>query len=364
MPAGSAFGQDTPVLGDDGTIAQKLIYDGSTGLSGFWIARPGAEDHVYTVPDGSVPSEAFLTRSGRLIFEVLDFGFYSHGIWSLDLATREVDELTPQSFDHFYAAPAEWDGRLGYTLKQSPDGQSVRRQSGAQTETLLSNVVLDAPSPYSWLFGAAFASDGAVALKVRYGKAGELEERRPDALLLRSPEGAWSVAVSDSDLDPASPLSSLDNSVTLLSGGRLVFSGADRRGRRGVFSWSRAEGFAVVALSEVSRDLSAMPHFYPAANESGSIAFRGLDDDGKEALYRAQDGLLVKFLVQGQAVKSDLGPAEVRAFYNGVSIAADGRIGFKALLYDASDSGDEYGLGVFTAAETEVSSGARARAAR
>ncbi len=352
------------MLGDDGTIVQKLIYDGSTGLAGFWIARPGHDDLIYTVPDGSVPSDAFLSRAGRLIFEVLDFGFFSHGLWSLDLATEQVTELTPQSYEHFYAAPAEWNGRLGYTLKQSPDGQAVIREENGRAETLLSNVVMDAESPYSWLFAAAFASDGAVALKVRYGKAGELEERRPDAILLRTPEGSWSVAVADADLDANSALSSLDNSVTLLSGGRLVFSGADRRGRRGVFTWSRADGIGIIALTQLSPDLSALPYFYPAANEAGTIVFRGLDSDSKEALYRVQRGRLSKFLVQGQAVKSDLGPAEVRAFYNGVTLASDGRVGFKALLYSASDGSDEYGLGVFTAHETEESSAARAPVAR
>ncbi|MHC5114643.1 MAG: hypothetical protein ACYTGP_09470 [Planctomycetota bacterium] len=348
LPPNSSFNSGTPALNDDGTVAMRLIVVGTTGNAGLWVGAGGTGSVVYDAPFGPLLEDASINASGKVAFELFDFGI-SFGVHVYDPVTGMTQPEVPPGgafgIDSFTSARINDAGVIGFRAQNFGGNFFMTDDGGVQTQ-----YVAEATSPYGFLFMPSFNNANQIAAKVRVGGTGN---DQPDQVRVFESDGSSVLIAVDDDGDPFSPYTGFDNSVSLLDDGRVAFVAGLAGGARGVFLGS-STGVTQIATTNALL-FSSIEFFPPSANENGLVAFRAKDAGGNDVVYVGDGTSLVRIVGEHDLLPSDLGTARVDqhdgsvTFGGAVAINADGDVAFAATLTPENDDQVEWGTGLYVA---------------
>lgn len=356
LPSGANIADGTADINDGGRVATRVRYP--TGQPGDNFTRHvfvGSDGAGFVVSEGTVGSEISDPRvdpTGKVWFAAnFSGGGGSAGVYRYDpgnLTTALVTAL-PAGTQTYTAPRGNALGQIGYRADLSGGKRWVSFAAGS-VSIHASEVAISAGSPYSTLYPPSFDENQLLAGKVILA-AGSLSQIRS----IDSHGTAVILARSNAEV-PASPYVSFDNTPVLSpSSGQVAFIADIIGGVRAVYRIDAPGTIVEIARAGVG-NLSAIETFAPAINDVGLVAFRGVDSNGKQAIFVGDDSTLRRVIGRGDPVPTDLGAGQidqdfsfVPAFSGGVAINANGDIAFTAALTPLGNNQIEWGLGVFVA---------------
>lgn len=353
LPAMSFFTDSTPALNDRGDLAIVLKSYNGQGVGALWTGtvKGGRIRQVFS--DDMHSSDAKLDAKGTVVWEL--FGEAgSKGVFGMSQSATAPVLLAPPGGEHglfFLAYPSLNDrGQLAFRGR-SPRGQAVYIQQRGKQHLVVGDADEVEGSPYSFVFTPAQSPSGSVAAKVRRGASGKFAETQPDEIRVFALGGKSTLIARDRDADAESPYLSFDNSVAMNKRGEVAFSAALPDGGSGIF---RSDGRHTVLIASSQRgDLAKVEPFAPSINSRGAVAFRGIDKQGRRAIFVGDGVVLQRIATAGDLIPTDLGQGRIAqhddspVFGAGVSINSEGAVAFNAGLTPADDTTVEWGSGLF-----------------
>lgn len=360
VPAGSSINSASVALNDQGVLAVRIAVP--TGIPGdeftrhLWIGAQGTGSVRSEGPVGSLVSDPSVDAMGRVWFAVnRSGGGPDTGVYRFDPAaggnTLRVTGLPLGA--SFYSTPiANPSGQIGYRAGFT-SGQAWVSFAAGTADIHATEVGIDASSVYSFLFTPGFDAGRDCVGKVQLQGSGFNQIRRIDNL------GVASVLARSRAEDPESPYFAFDNSVGVApSSGRVAFIatlGSGGGAPRGVFRFDPPD--VIVTIAETGQGgLSGIEFFAPAVNDDGLVVFRGVDAQGRQAIFVGDGVDLLRVIGRGDAIPTDLGLGQIDqetpaspAFSGGVAINAQGEIAFSPALTPFGNNQIEWGTGVYVA---------------
>jgi hypothetical protein len=329
--------------GQPGDVSNRHVFVGANAV-GFNVSEGPVGSSISAprvAPDGKVWFAANLVGGGALA-----------GIYRYDpgnLSTVRVTGL-PSGALTYAGARGNAAGQVGY-LAEFASGKAWVSFAAGAAAVHLEDRSRDPASDYSLLLPPSFDETRLMAGKVVVFNGGHeqivaKDNRIGDPVILAQTVGQI----------PASPFVAFDDEVAMSpNSGRVAFVAELAGGTRGVF---RSDG--VGAIVEIARSgdpgLSAIEFVAPAVNDDGLVAFRGVDDSGKQAIFVADDAELRRVIGRGDPIATDLGAGRIdqanvndSALLGGVAINAGGDIAFAAALAPLANSQIEWGNGIYIA---------------
>jgi len=371
VPPGTSFNSISPAIND----AQQVAF--SAGVvpiggdlahsgAGIWLGGHATGAFVVIHDPGTDP-KAFVGISDPSLNANGDVAYYTFGdtpnyvLWRYDTLAGDSDTVStlPLTASAFSNPVMLADGRIGFRATV-PGGAAVGitvATGGATAYAYDSGV--DAGSPYAYLYTPDTSEDGRIFVKASVGDYDHNEILAFDALY----EGTRVAA--NRAIDPQSSFSTFNNGLGVSRDGRfvaLIATLADD-GVQAVYRFQDdgAGGYTAVEIARIgSAPITELPYFSPAVNDAGVVAFRAKDAAG-DAIYAGDGTNLVRVIGNGDAVLTDMGPAQIGqhdsspAFAGKPAINNRGDIAFVAGVYPEGDNQTEWGSGVFVAyADAEV----------
>lgn len=355
LPPNSTFNSGTPALGDDGSVAMRLIVVGGTGRSGIWRGPgDGTGEVVAQAPPELLTGDAAIAPDGSVIFEIFDV--FSEGIFRVapggDTPELLVAPGGPFNVDFFSDPRPLAGGGLAFRGGNFGGDRWIRFTPGKGAGTQESFVSENDPG-IGFIFVPGADASGRMIGKVRLGSA---SGSSPDEIRRYDGPGSFDVLAEDADADASSPFSSFDNSVGATPDGRATFNANLVGGGRGVFL---AGDDGIVTIATTADPLvSDISFFRPVGNAAGVVAFRGTDGNGLDAIFVGDGTTLVRLVGEHDLIETDLGLGRIDqndgsvTFGGSPAIDADGSVAFAATLTPADDDQIEWGTGVFVARAT------------
>lgn len=349
LPCDHFFTSGTVTLNDAGQAAIRLVVMGSSDSQGIWFGASGDGDIAYTSPAGAFVSDTVMNNDGYAVFPQsfsAQNGVYFYDSVSDTSGFRTNAPLgasvwgSPQvndSLDIGYRAGFGGGGQAFFSIDTS--------NSGAIHAT---NQSADGTSPYTFLFTPSFNNLRQIAGKVRLPGGGS-----PDQIRIFDADGSSVLIVETSALDPNSPYSGFDNSVSLTDTGYVAFTATRVAGGRGVYLSNGSDTIEIATTDDA--DINSIEFFSPSANNNGLVAFRARDGQNRYAIFVGDGEELVRVIGQFDEVPTDLGPGQIAqhdsspTFGGGVAINDHGDIAFNATLTPIDDTQIEWGSGVYIA---------------
>ncbi len=155
--------------------------------------------------------------------------------------------------------------------------------------------------------------------------------------------------VLDRDADAESNWQSFRNTVAL-SGTSMIFVGRQVNGTDAIGMVNFA-GQVEVLVEAGKNDVKSIDFFAPSINKTQNVLFRGLDFEGRRALFLWQRGKVTKILTQGDVVHTDKGVARIdykdsdSVFMSAPTISGN-KILIQTALIDFDDSKTLIGVGL------------------
>jgi len=315
VPAVIDLAHDAPVFGDKREIFLRFNYWNGVDQAGImsWKADTGLR--TVRFKDTMFPSSLrYSDRDSKLYFELVNYGYFGEGLFSLDSELNNLKTIYQGQQDLFTSDLGRSESRstIAFRSKRKTGGQSLSsiRLDRGERQDFLETVELQENSKISWIFAPRFSSDGRYAVvKVRKGSSNEFAESQPDEIRVYNfdKEGRASLvsAIHDKDADADSPFVSFDNVAEINSKGNVVFGAKGLDGRRGYFFLSSDK---LVPIVKEGREMGIeeLPHFYPKVNDRDEVVFRARTKFGESVMLFSQ-GQLSNLLKAGDRLKSDLG---------------------------------------------------------
>ncbi len=357
LSAGASVDSATVDLDDAGRIAARVrVPTGQPGDDGnrhVFVGQNGTGFNVSEGPVGSSISAPRVAADGKVWFAAnLAGGGAAAGIYRYDpvnLSTVRVTGL-PSGTMSYFSARGNAAGQVGY-LAEFASGRAWVSFASAAADVHLEDRSRNAASPYILLLPPSFDEERLMAGKVVLFSGGNerivaKDNRIGDAVVLARTVGE----------DAGSPFVAFDDEVGMSrTGGRVAFVADLVDGARGVFR-SDAPGSIVEIARTGDPGLSGVEFIAPAVNDDGLVAFRGVDSNGKEALFVADDATLRRVIGRGDPIATDLGPGRIDqdnvntvALVGGLAINAAGDIAFAAALTPVANNQIEWGTGIYIA---------------
>jgi len=389
VEAGTLFWNKTPVILDSGEVCIVLSAYRFEALQAIWCslqafiyaeinnargnaqetAKETAQENVfeeiyYVAQENEILTDIALSADGKkLSFEKLNLDGFSLGIFStslIDFQTSRRLQVQDVVFESglkaaFVSEPTLSQGDLlSFRVKSIfLDTAVLQQKSDKSLRFVAVDSGIQQSSPYSYLFSPSVNSNGALAFKARYGKAGEWAESQPDRILYfpqetLSPE----LVAEDRDAQSGSMFESFRNGVVLNDRGDVVFVANMATVNRAcvVFvKWDEflkkfqkpkcllLEGDLISGLV-----LTAMDTFAPVMNAAGNIALRVELNHEVSAIIAIESlsGSAQVLIKEGDEVISDLGPSVITrseghssAFSAGLAMNEKGDVAFVTQLY-------------------------------
>ena len=305
LPTGSSFSSGTPDIDDLGAVAFRLIGVGSTGIGGMWVGANGTGSVVYQAAnDQPVVTDPGIA-AGIVVFDQYTLAG-SQGLRRYTVLTGQTSvAIQPGGalgVTYFGSAQVLDDGRIGFRATIGSSSYAhVLHVAGVST-VIVGTPVVQAGSPYSFLFTPSFNQAGHVASKVQRAAGGN------EIRIFRS-DGTSTLIAADSAASPGSPFTGFDNSVALTNAGGVAFIASLGGGVRGVFL-STGTGTTEIARTQAGQ-LNEIEFFAPTASDTGLVAFRGRDGAGKRSIFVGDGTELVRVVGDGSPMPSDLGDAQI-----------------------------------------------------
>ncbi len=311
MPARTFFTDRAPSINDDREMAITLTMFNGTYDTAIWVKSKYQEGVLVTTGSKESYSDVQINNNGDLTYahQTLDGikGVYTakgedKGGYKLTnhmddeelYAYTSFDQLKLSENDELFFTAKNFKGDLGYFNYHVDYGVELIEAQNQRAKT-----------PYSFLFSPSFNIHGQAAYKARLGKRGELENQRPDQIILSDGTNK-KVLIQDKDSDPASKWLDLRNSVALSNSEAIAFIGKDQEGEKLVLLESSGEE---TILASAGVDLKEFSFFSIVINDKNWVAFRGIDLKGRHALYVATKKEVKKVLTQFDTIKTPWGEA-------------------------------------------------------
>lgn len=355
LPPGSSFNSISADIDDGGRIAfpVQVVPNGTSSSGGVWFGPGDGSGSVtyLTPPDALISSSLRMNNGGLAVFTLLDTPA-ADGVYRYDHALQNAVRIgTAPVFANSYGSPginaaaqigfqANFGGGRAYASVPATGGASVH----------VTDAGLDPGSGYSFLYTPSF--DDAREIVAKVATSGDFtsntEIRRFAA------DGSSTRVAANRGTDAASPIRQFDNSVAVSDSGRVAFiaTRADD-GRRAVY---RADDAALtpIAVADPAGTIRELEFFAPAINDAGLVAFRARDADG-QAIYVGDGTTLRRVAGKGDVVATDLGAGQIGqnnndpVFSGAPMLNNRGDLVFIATLHPAGQNQVEWGTGVFVA---------------
>ena len=346
VPPGASAKNASPTINDKGDVAIDLITadDIEHVFTGGKVRFSGPD------PDATI-SGTSINEAGDVVFDVWN-GATGNGVYTYSAASGEAtflssEPLGAESWGNVSNRPSS--GKIG--VRPSGGGNRYLGFLDADGFTKLAVETGTSPSsPYSYIFGPEFDRAGRAAAKVQLASGGN--DIRIFAL------GATPVVVAqDHDANAASPYVSLDNGLGFNEVGQVTFV-AKVGASRGVYLTDGTHTTTIA--SEGAADVAQITYFTPVVNDAGTVAFRGFDKAGNNAIWIGNGTTLAKVVTAGDVLPSDQGDAaalpeiasdatNTTVFGGGLAINAKGQIAFLAALASSSSRSTRLGTGFYVA---------------
>ena len=193
----------------------------------------------------------------------------------------------------------------------------------------------------AFLFSPQVGPKGEIALKARDLN---FDENSPDRIWHYN--GNWEVVLEDQSANPLSPWKSVRNQMSVEGNRVLVIANDGMQD-----SLILIEGAEMEIIARTGKDLAKFDYFGPKM-KNGVIIVRGVDFEGRKAIYVKDETSFRKLLCQGDIVKTDLGDGMVdyenqdAIFYGAPSLDEDGSVYLQATLVGAERSKTLLGVGL------------------
>lgn len=348
LPCDHFFTSGTVTLNNAGQVAIRLNVMGGADTSGIWFGESANGDIVYTSPEGAFVSDANLNNNGYVVFPQTFSSL--NGVYFYDSATDTSGFLTNEPLgSSSWGSPQVNDDQDSAYRAGFGGGQAyVSVDERGATAVHASNQNADGTSPYTFLFSPSLNNLRQIAGKVRLTGSGA-----PDQIRIFNADGSSTLIAETSTLDPSSPFSSFDNSVSLTDTEHVAFTASLKAGGRGVFLSDGSETIEIATTNDP--EINSIEFFAPAANNSGLVTFRARDEQNLFAIFVGDGNDLVRVIGQFDEVPTDRGPGQIAqhdtspTFGGGVAINDNGDIAFNAALTPVDDTQIEWGSGVYIA---------------
>ncbi len=362
VPSFVLLALETPIFSDNRKIFLRFQEWDDTEHGGIMAWDYENRARVIKFKSDQYPSDLqYDSMNDRMYFELLNTSYFSEGIFEVDSLFKTLKQKWTSVLDLFTS-------NLGLLsegkqlLFRATKKDKTQTMSGLNLRTLERVDFLagqDGSSgvdSLSWIFPPQVSANGNyISVKVRRGRPGEIGERQPDEIRVYkiSLDGQLSLqrTVVDFDTDSSSDFLSFDNTPLVNSHGHLVFGAISKENRRALF-FNTETSTAKIAEEGESNLINKIPYFNPGFNDADEVVFRAHGKNG-ENLFYSRYGKTESFILSGDSIKSDLGPAIVSAdtakdiaFYHSPQINKWGEVMFGALLKNSS-SKESIGLGFF-----------------
>ena len=356
LPFNASINSATVDLNDAGRVVVRVTLP--TGIPGddftrhIFVGENGGGFVVSEGPVGSLVSDPRVSPDGKVWFAAnFQGGNTQAGIYRYnpdDLSTVRVTGL-PLGTTFFTSPRGNAAGQIGYRADFAT-GKAWVSYSGSAAQTHAAEQTLDAGSPYSFLFTPSMDERQLIAGKVTLVAGGFNQIRTIDN------HGLAVVLARTTAEDAQSPFSGFDNSPAIApTSGQVAFIANLTAGGRGVYRYD-GPGQIVEIARTGTQGLGSIESFGPAINDDGLVAFRGVDSNGKQAIFVGDDADLRRVIGRGDTINTDLGLGQIDqetpaspAFSGGVAINAAGDIAFSPTLTPAGNNQIEWGTGVYIA---------------
>lgn len=346
----SFFTSGTPTLNNAGQVAIRLNAIGGSDSVGVWFGAVGEGGIVYTSPAGALVSDAVLNNNGRLVFPQTFSA--QNGVYFYDAGDDTSGFLTnaPLGSSGWSAPQINDQNDVAYRASFFGSGQIWYSQDADGNAAIHAAEVANTPgSPYSFLFTPSFNNERQIAGKARLaGISGNADQIR-----IFETDGSSVLIAETSALDPNSPFSGFDNSVSLNDHGWVAFIANRVVGGRGVYV---SDGDDVIEIATTDDpDINVIEFFAPSLNNNGLVAFRIRDGENLYAIAVGNGEEWQRVIGQFDPIPTDLGPGQIArqdtspVFGGGVAINDNGDIAFNASLKPEDTVQIEWGSGVYIA---------------
>ncbi|WP_372655676.1 hypothetical protein [Halobacteriovorax sp.] len=311
MPAKTFFTDRAPSINDQREMAITLTMLNGTYDTGIWVKSRYQEGILTTTGARESYSDVKINNKGNLTYthQTLDGikGVYSavgNSAGKYEFINHMDDEeLFPYtSFNNLFLSESD---ELFFTAKNFKGDLAFFNYHMDYGLELIAAQNQRSKIPNSFLFTPSYNDYGQVAYKARIGKRGELNNQRPDQIILA--EGSKkTILVQDKDSDENSKWIDLRNNVALSNSGATAFIARDQDSEKLVLLES--DGKETI-LATAGKDLKEFSFFSIVINNKNWVAFRGIDLKGKHALYVATKNEIKKVLTQFDKIKVPWGEA-------------------------------------------------------
>lgn len=340
LPARTDFSNDPVIINERGDVAAVLTAAEGKLVGAVWLKTAEGVKLVYGKAGEYLLRDLRFTSQNQLVFEQINPDFESEGVFVADpLTGQTARRLAPggvlgtEFFGSSFVAP---DGRIGFHSKTRRGPSLFAWESPGAAPSIVASTLPSATSEgFSYLFSPAINDRLEFASKVRLGATpADYDERQPDEIRVWREDGSSVIVARDRDADPASSFSGFDNGVAQSQSGNVAFVADGLDGTRAVWLWRAGVLHKIASTS--SQDLSEIALFHVVVNDTGTVAFRGKDAEGKAAIFAGTVGGFARVVGEGDALPSDLGPARlapgdpaVSALAGGLSINSTGWVAFR-----------------------------------
>ncbi len=302
IPKASYFTNSTPATNKHSDLVLKLITYQRTPLHSIWFNG----EIIYQAKPGHFLSDPYISDKGYIVFSEFDAG-RSYGIYQYSPRTRKITlKVSPGGPHQIMSFDNVMKNNEGRILTRATDVQ------GNQLYLLITTLGYQIPllkvseeSKLSYLFPPVMNNFSLVAAKVRYGLPGEVNDERPDAIVLKS-ERISQVIAEDKDKNPRSLIQKIRNTLDINDLGEIVFITESEKQTDIFVKSSRS---VKLYASTKHPDINSIDFFKPVINNNSFIAFRGKDALNRDAVFISNGKEIHKIAFKGQKVESDLGDA-------------------------------------------------------
>jgi hypothetical protein len=349
LPCDHFFTSGTVTLNNTGQVAIRLQVMGGADTQGIWFGAEGEGDIVYTSPVGASVSDTVMNNHGYAVFPQTFSSLNGVYFYDSDADTSGFLTNAPLGASVWGSPQVNDNHDVAYRAGFGGGGQAYfSRDVKGNGAIHAANQNADGTSPYTFLFTPSLNNLRQIAGKVRLTGAGNVDQIR-----VFNTNGSSTFIIETSVLDPKSPFSGFDNSVSLNDNGYVAFTATRVAGGRGVYLSNGSELIEIATTDHP--DINSIEFFAPAANNNGLVAFRARDGENLYAIFVGDGDKLVRVIGQFDEIPTDLGLGQIAqhdsspTFGGGVAINDNGDIAFNAALTPVDDTQIEWGSGVYIA---------------
>ncbi len=313
MPPKTVFTDRSPSINDNGEMAITLTLVGGSYDSAIWVKshlhegvliRSGAKESFSDVKINNQSNLCFTHQTLNGIKGVYTASDDNHGSYLLTdhmsddefYAYSSFSNLTYNEKEELLFTAKNFRGDVGiFNYTPAQNGQSMMELIELQNQR--------SSTPKSFLFAPSFNDRSQVAYKARFGNRGELNEERPDKILLFTGKQR-EVLVEDRDSKPTSRWISFRNSISLNNRGAIAFIGQDDDGEKLVLRES--EGREII-LATAKKEIKDFSFFSLKLNDKNQVAFRARDRENRHAIFVADKKGMTRVLTQFDEITTPWG---------------------------------------------------------